>query len=45
MDEVSQAIDSLNCESVNEFLADNPPHDFTVVTLGSQSLETSLAVS
>lgn len=45
MDEVSSLIEGLTCESVNQFLAANPPRDFTIVTLGSQPLETSVGVS
>ena len=45
MEEVNSIIDGLTCESVNNFLAANPPGDFTIVTLGSEPLEVSLGVS
>ncbi len=45
MDEINTTIDQLTCERINAFLARNPPTDFSLVTLGSQSLEASLAVS
>lgn len=39
LDEVTQKINGLTVESVNEYLAANPPHGFDVVTLGPQPLE------
>ena len=45
MDEVNAIIDGLTCESVNAFLSNNPPNDFTVVTLGAQPLEVKDGVS
>lgn len=45
MEEIRHIVDGLTCDSINRFLRDNPPSDFTVVTLGPQSLEVPFAVS
>lgn len=45
LDEISQLVDALTCESINNYLAANPPRDFTVVTLGPEPLEVHLGVS
>jgi len=39
LSEVEQKIDELSRESINAYLAENPPDDFTVVTLGPGELE------
>ena len=39
LEEVEGLIDGLSSASINAYLAENPPKDFTVVTLGPQSLE------
>jgi predicted Zn-dependent peptidase len=39
LDEVEQLIDGLTSKSINGFLRDHPPKDFTVVTLGPRQLE------
>lgn len=39
LDEVTEMINALTVESVNSYLAANPPADFDVVTLGPQPLE------
>ncbi len=39
LDEVNEKINGLTIESINEYLADNPPCDFDIVTLGPQPLE------
>jgi len=31
-------IDQLSCESINQYLAEHPPKDFTVVVLGPREL-------
>jgi predicted Zn-dependent peptidase len=36
--EVASLVDGLTCESINAFLAENPPRDFRVVTLGPRAL-------
>jgi predicted Zn-dependent peptidase len=41
LDEVGQVIDGLTSRSINAYLAEHPPGDFTVVTLGSRELEMS----
>lgn len=43
--ELKQAVDALVTEDVNRFLAENPPNDFTIVTLGPHPLEVPRAVS
>ena len=45
LDELSALIDGLTCDSINQYLADNPPSDFRVVTLGAKALEMPSAVS
>jgi predicted Zn-dependent peptidase len=39
LDEVEQTISELSCESINAYLAEHPPRDFSIVTLGNQQLE------
>ncbi len=39
LQEVGQLIDGLSSRSINAYLADHPPGDFTVVTLGPKPLE------
>ena len=45
LDEVGRLIDELTCESINAYLADHPPGDFTIVTLGPGPLEVNGGVS
>lgn len=45
LDEVSERIDRLSCESINAYLEECPPRDFTVVTLGPSPLEMPDGVS
>ncbi len=45
LDEVERLIDELTCESVNAYLAEHPPADFTLVTLGPRELEVPVGVS
>ncbi|MFH1920522.1 MAG: pitrilysin family protein [Planctomycetota bacterium] len=45
LDEIGRLVDGLTCESVNAYLAEHPPGDFTVVTLGPRKLEVPFAVS
>lgn len=45
LDEISQAIDELTAEGISEYLAEHPPQDFTIVTLGQQPLELKHGVS
>ncbi|MBN2477169.1 MAG: insulinase family protein [Pirellulales bacterium] len=45
LDEVSSLIDALTCESINAYLAERPPGDFTFVTLGRRELEVPVGVS
>jgi len=44
-DEMSSLVDALSCESINHYLAEHPPRDFTIVTLGPQALETPVGIS
>jgi predicted Zn-dependent peptidase len=39
LDEVSRLVDELSCESINAYLSEHAPGDFTVVTLGPAALE------
>jgi predicted Zn-dependent peptidase len=45
LEELGRIVDGLNCQSINRYLADNPPRDFAVVTLGAQELEVARAIS
>ncbi len=45
LDELGGLIDGLSSRSINAYLAEHPPAEFTVVTLGSQALETPDGVS
>jgi len=45
LDEVGRLVDELTCASINAYLAQHPPRDFTIVTLGPQPLEVPLGVS
>jgi predicted Zn-dependent peptidase len=39
LDELERIVDGLTCESINEYLAGNPPGPFTIVTVGPQELQ------
>jgi predicted Zn-dependent peptidase len=39
LDEITDKINGLTVDSINEFLVNNPPSKFDLVTLGSQPLE------
>jgi len=43
--EVEQLIDALTSRSINHYLAEHPPGDFTVVTLGPRPLEVPRGIS
>ena len=45
LDEVGALVDALSRETINTFLADHPPRQFTIVTLGPEPLEVPVAVS
>ena len=45
LDELEQHIDALSQQSINHYLSEHPPEDFTIVTLGPQPLEVPLGVS
>ena len=45
LEELSRIIDDLTCDTINEHLSQNPPRDFTVVTLGEKELEVPVGVS
>ncbi len=45
LDEVGAIIDALSADSINAFLEENPPREFTVVTLGPEPLEVPVEVS
>ena len=39
MDELGRLVDDLTSRSINAYLAENPPRDFTIVTVGAQELK------
>jgi predicted Zn-dependent peptidase len=41
LEELGQIVDQLNTQQINAYLADHPPRDFTIVTLGNRPLEVS----
>lgn len=43
--EINQLIDSLTAGRINAYLKENPPRDFTIVTLGRNELEVPVGVS
>lgn len=45
LDEIEQVFDSLTTGGINKYLAEHPPSDFLVATLGEQPLELPFAVS
>jgi predicted Zn-dependent peptidase len=45
LDEVAAIVDALSVDTINSYLAKNPPGDFTIVILGPQALEVRLGVS
>ena len=45
LDEVGRLVDELTCGGINAYLAEHPPGDFTIVTLGPHPLEMPLGVS
>ena len=45
LDELSGIIDDLSCDTINKHLSENPPREFTIVTLGEKELEVPVAVS
>lgn len=45
LDEISRIIDGLTCDSINRYLAEHPPSDFVIATLGDQPLEVPVGVS
>ena len=45
LDELGRIVDGLSCQSINRYLAEHPPRDFTIVTLGPKALEFPLGVS
>jgi hypothetical protein len=45
LDEISKLVDAVTHESINTYLAANPPRDFVVATLGPRPLELPDGVS
>jgi predicted Zn-dependent peptidase len=45
LEEVSRLVDALSQDSINAYLSQHPPHDFTIVTLGQQALEVPVEIS
>lgn len=44
LDEVCRIVDNLTCDSINAYLAEHPPSDFTIVTLGQKDLERPVGI-
>lgn len=44
LQEIGTLVDGLSCDSINAYLAEHPPGDFTVVTLGPRPLEVPVGV-
>ena len=45
LEELGQLVDGLTCRSINAYLAEHPPRDFTFATLGPEELEVPDGVS
>ena len=45
LEEIGRIIDDLSCHSINAYLAEHPPANFTIVTLGEKQLEIPLGIS
>ena len=45
LEEIAERIDELSVESINAYLAEHPPGEFTIVTLGPRELEVPGGVS
>ena len=45
LDELGRILDGLSCDSINRYLAEHPPGEFTIATLGAKPLEIPLGVS
>jgi predicted Zn-dependent peptidase len=43
LDEIGRLVDGLTCRSINAYLAEHPPGDFTIVTLGPRALDVPVA--
>lgn len=39
LEQVGKIVDDLSCDSINAYLAENPPASFTIVTLGQKPME------
>jgi predicted Zn-dependent peptidase len=44
LDELGREVDALSADSINAFLAEHPPQDFTFATLGPQELKLPAAI-
>jgi predicted Zn-dependent peptidase len=45
LEEINRLIDDLSADRINTYLKQNPPSDFTIVTLGREELEVPVGVS
>jgi len=45
LDELERHVEELTCESINTYVAEHPPRDFTIVTLGPNELEVPGGIS
>ena len=44
LDELGRLVDELTCESINAYLAEHAPREFTIVTLGPRPLEVPVEI-
>ena len=45
LNEINRLMDDLTADRINRYLKENPPSDFTIVTLGRNELEVPVGVS
>ena len=45
LEEINGLVDDLSADRINAYLKENPPRDFTIVTLGRNELEVPVGVS
>ena len=45
LEEISQIVNDLSCDTINAYLAEHTPRDFTIVTLGPSPLEVSVGAA
>jgi predicted Zn-dependent peptidase len=45
LEELGRIVDELTCDTINRYLSNHPPKDFTIVTVGAEPLEINVGVS